>query len=127
MCCWLFVFLRFPFKITHQPQHILRKEFKHLPYRMVYAPDIRDHLRYLTARQRSTIFDEINQQLAHEPTVETRNRKPLRPNVLASWELRIGNLRVYYDVEEDLEPRVDIVALGIKRRNRVYIGDSTFR
>lgn len=54
--------------------------------------------------------------------METQNRKPLRPNPLASWELRIGDLRVYYDVEEDPEQKVIIAAIGIKRRNRVYIG-----
>jgi mRNA-degrading endonuclease RelE of RelBE toxin-antitoxin system len=122
--------LRFsPFPLLrslHQPQHILREEVKHLPYSMVYAPETRDHLRYLTARQRSTVFDEVNQQLTHEPTVETRNRKPLRPNPLASWELRIGNLRVYYDVEEVPEPRVDIVAIGMKRRSRVSIGGELY-
>ena len=67
------------------------------------------------------VIDEIDQQLPHEPTVETQNRKPLRPNPLASWELRIGDLRVYYDVTEDPEPEVTIAAIGAKVRNRVYI------
>ena len=31
----------------------------------------------------------------HQPAVEMRNRKPMRPNPVAPWELRIGNLRVY--------------------------------
>ena len=97
-----------------------------MPYRIIYASEIRDHLRYLTARQRSTVFDEVNQQLTHEPTAETRNRKPLRPNPLASWELRIGDLRVYYDVEEDPEQQVNIVAIGMKRRNRVSIGGELY-
>ena len=55
-----------------------------MPYRIVYAAEIRDHLRYLTARQKAIVFDEINQQLPYELAVETRNRKPLRPNPLAS-------------------------------------------
>ena len=58
--------------------------------------------------------------------LETRNRKPLRPNPLASWELRIGDLRVYYDVEEDPEQQVNIVAIGMKRRNRVSIGGELY-
>lgn len=58
--------------------------------------------------------------------METQNRKPLRPNPLASWELRIDDLRVYYDVEEDPEQRVDIVAIGIKRRNRVFIAGELY-
>jgi hypothetical protein len=35
-------------------------------------------------------------------------------------------LRVYYDVEEHPEPRVDIVAIGMKRSNRVYIGGELY-
>ena len=97
-----------------------------MPYRIVYASEIRVHLRSLTARQRSAVFDAVNQQLTYEPTVETRNRKPLRPNPLASWELRIGDLRVYYDVEEDPEQQVNIVAIGMKRRNRVSIGGELY-
>lgn len=54
-------------------------------------------LRYLTARQRSIVFTSVDQQLMHEPTVETRNRKQMRANPLASWELCLGDLRVYYD------------------------------
>jgi hypothetical protein len=45
---------------------------------------------------------------------------------LASWELRIGDLRVYYDVEEDPEQQVNIVAIGMKRRNRVSIGGELY-
>lgn len=46
----------------------------------------------------------------------------MRPNPLAPWELRIGNLRVYYDVEEEPEPVVFIRAVGVKQRDRVRIG-----
>ncbi len=54
--------------------------------------------------------------------METRNRKPMRPNPVAPWELRIGALRVYYDVEDEPEPVVYILAVGIKERNKVKIG-----
>jgi mRNA-degrading endonuclease RelE of RelBE toxin-antitoxin system len=93
-----------------------------LPYYIEYSPDAEDHLRVLTARQRAIVLDTVDEQLAYQPTVETRNRKPMRPNPLAPWELRIGNLRVYYDVEEEPEPVVYIRAVGIKERNRVRIG-----
>jgi hypothetical protein len=68
------------------------------------------------------VLDAVDEQLVHQPTVETRNRKPMRPNPLAPWELRIGNLGVYYDVEEEPEPVVFIRAVGVKQRNRVCIG-----
>ena len=97
-----------------------------MPYRIVYAEEIRDHLYSLTARQRAILFDSIEEQLTYEPTTETRNRKEMLPNSLAAWELRIGDLRVYYDVAEDPEPEVDIVAIGIKQRNRVYIAGELY-
>ncbi len=64
----------------------------------------------------------MNKQLVYEPTVETKNRKPMRPNPVAPWELRIGNLRVYYDVEEEPEQVVLIRAVGVQERSRVRIG-----
>jgi mRNA-degrading endonuclease RelE of RelBE toxin-antitoxin system len=67
------------------------------------------------------VLDGIAEQLSYEPTAETRNRKEMLPNSLASWELRIGDLRVYYDVTEDPQT-VTVVAVGIKERNRVLIG-----
>jgi hypothetical protein len=70
---------------------------QHLPYRIEYVQTAINHLRYLTARQRSVVFTGVDQQLMHEPTAETRNRKQMRANPLASWELRLGDLRVYYD------------------------------
>jgi hypothetical protein len=69
-------------------------------YTIEYSPETDGHLRVLTARQRTLVFDMVDRQLAHQPLIETRNRKPMRPNPVAPWELRIGNLRVYYDVVE---------------------------
>jgi len=46
----------------------------------------------------------------------------MRPNPLAPWELRIGSLRVYYDIQEEPDRVVYIRAIGIKKRNRVLIG-----
>lgn len=60
-------------------------------------------------------------QLLQQPTAITRNRKPLQPNPLARFELRIGELRVYYEVNE-ARRMVEIRAVGIKERNRVFIG-----
>ena len=51
----------------------------------------------------------------------TRNRKPLQSNPLARFELRIAELRVYYKVDEERRV-VEIRAVGIKDRDRVFIG-----
>ena len=46
----------------------------------------------------------------------------MRPNPLAPWELRVGDVRVYYDVQENPEPLVMVVAVGVKDGNRILIG-----
>jgi len=43
--------------------------------------------------EQTLILDQIHVQLARQPTTETRNRKPLEPNALADWELRILVIR----------------------------------
>jgi hypothetical protein len=85
-----------------------------VPFRIEYSPNTEQHLRALSARERTIIFDVMDAQLAFQPLVETRNRKPIRPNPLAPWELRVGRLRKYYDVEQDPEPVVYIRAVGVK-------------
>ena len=97
-----------------------------MPYSIEYSPEAEDHLRFLTAQQQAIVLDTVDEQLTHQPTVETRNRKPMRPNPLAPWELRIGMLRVYYDVEDTPAPKVYIGAVGIKERNRVRIAGAIF-
>ena len=91
-------------------------------YRIEYSPDAEGHLRALTVRQQRIVLDGADRQLMHQPLVETRNRKPMRPNPLAPWELRVGALRIYYDVAEKPRAVVLIRAVGIKRRSRVRIG-----
>lgn len=92
-----------------------------MPCRIEYAPETTGHLEALTARQRATVLDVVSRRLKDQPTVETRNRKRLRPNQLSTWELRVGNLRVYYDVRETPQ-LVTVRAVGIKGRQRVRIG-----
>lgn len=93
-----------------------------MSYRVEYSPETSEHLRALTARQRSTVFAAIDEQLVHEPALETLNRKPMRPNPIAPWELRVGDLRVYYDIAEEPEKLVTILAIGVKDHSRVLIG-----
>ena len=93
-----------------------------LKYRIEYSPETEEHFRYLSKRQQGIVLDAVERQLQFQPDIETRNRKPMRPNPLAPWELRIGTLRVYYDFEDSPERVVFIRAVGIKQRNNVKIG-----
>lgn len=91
-----------------------------MAYEIIFEPDAVEHLQACSARDRKTILHQVEKQLSYEPGVETRNRKRLRPNPLAPWELRIGALRVFYDTYEEASC-VRIVAMGRKRGNKLVI------
>lgn len=97
-----------------------------MAYRIEYSLESETHLQFLTAREQAIVLDAVDEQLGYQPIVETKNRKPMRPNPLAPWELRIGDLRVYYDVEEEPEAVVYINAVGVKERNQVRIAGEIY-
>src|SRR4051812_34269582 len=91
-------------------------------YEIEYSPEAEQQLRTLPKRDQKTVLDSADRHLTDQPLVATRNRKRLKPNLLAEWELRIGNLRVYYVVREPPRMVLSVVAVGRKVRNRVFIG-----
>ena len=93
-----------------------------MAYRIYFSPEAGDHIALLSAHHRAKLLNAVARQLGHEPSVETRNRRPLRPNPVAQYRLRIGELRVYYDVQEAPERLVIVRAVCMKVRNRVYVG-----
>jgi hypothetical protein len=101
------------------------------PFTLIYAPITRNHLRTIETRYYSVIRTTIEQQLGYEPDVTTRNRKPLKRPVFfeATWELRFGpgnRFRVFYDIDPARRV-VAILAIGVKRGNRLFIGGEEIR
>lgn len=92
-----------------------------MAYRIRLAASAEEHFAQLPARQRGIVLDALRAQLRHEPLRETRNRRPLRPNPLAPWELRAGALRIFYEVDAEEANVVNILAIGIKRGNRLFV------
>ena len=95
-------------------------------FELIYAPQVKTHLQAIERKYHSLIHRTIETQLQSEPNVETRDRKPLeRPVELrADWEIRFGPdncFRVFYSVEQE-NRQVFILAIGIKRGNRLIIG-----
>jgi mRNA-degrading endonuclease RelE of RelBE toxin-antitoxin system len=87
---------------------------------IAFSPDARDHLRAMRKRDQQIIVDAIAAQLTHQPDQPTAQRKPLEDNVVAPWELRVGDYRVFYDINHN--DRVVVVAVGQKSHNRLRIG-----
>ena len=80
-----------------------------------------DHLAALPRHQANLVLDQVERKLKHQPTLPSRNRKLLRANAVAPWELRLGALRVYFDVSVEPTPVVTVRAIGVKVRDRVWI------
>lgn len=101
------------------------------PFAIIYAPLTRIHLRAVEPKYYSLIRTTIEERLSYEPDVKTRNRKPLKRPVFfaATWELRCGpgnQSRVFYDIDQE-QHVVSILAIGIKRGNRLFIGGEEIR
>ncbi len=110
---------------------IIKVMSKKRPFALVYANEVKGHLRAIDAKYHSAIQSAVETQLLHEPDVETRNRKPLkRPMVWeADWELRIGpdnRFRVFYQVDPESR-QVRVLAIGVKDRNRLYFRGEEFK
>ena len=93
-----------------------------MTYHIEMADEADEHMAKLGAGQRSMVVKAIEEQLVHQPAVETRNRKRMRPNPVAPWVLRVSHLRVYYEVRGKPDPLVTVRSIGIKRGTRVTIG-----
>jgi mRNA-degrading endonuclease RelE of RelBE toxin-antitoxin system len=96
------------------------------PYTLVYAPQVKGHLRAVGRQHYSLIRAAIEEQLQAAPDAETRNRKPLRQPAIfeAQWELRFGpdnRFRVFYEIDRE-QRKVYILAVGVKERERLFIG-----
>jgi mRNA-degrading endonuclease RelE of RelBE toxin-antitoxin system len=71
-----------------------------------YAQSVAEDLAALRVFERRRVLDRIEQELTYQPSLETQNKKPLRglappwEHAAPIWELRVGEYRVFYDVDE---------------------------
>lgn len=89
-------------------------------FELKFIPDAIADLRGFKKAERQQIMEALELQLRFEPAVETRNRKRLRPNRLAEWELRVGRFRVFFDIDPE-HRLIKIEAVGYKRGSRLFI------
>lgn len=71
-----------------------------------FAAGVVRDLNALRAAERRTIMDRIQRRLRYEPTRRTKHVKRLQKlvppfeHVPPIWQLRVGDYRVFYDVDE---------------------------
>ena len=67
---------------------------KKQPFALVYADEVKLHLRAIEPKYYPGIQSEIEVQLLHEPDVETRNRKPLKRPVSFGADSELASARI---------------------------------
>lgn len=82
-----------------------------MPYAIVLAPEAVDDLKRLTANVRSTVRTALETHLRHQPEKVSRSRiKRLRGLNQPQYRLRIGEIRVFYDISGSIVEVLAIVA-----------------
>ena len=72
-----------------------------MKYEIVFAPQAVRDVRHLRAHVRSMVRDAIEASLRHAPTSLSQSRiKRLRGLAQPQFRLRVGEVRVFYDVRE---------------------------
>lgn len=92
-------------------------------FKITITAEAESHFNLLSAREQRLLRAAIHARLVHQPMVETRALQKLRPNPFAQFELRVGDLRVLYNVEQT---EVVILAIGRKVGNKLVVKDEEF-
>lgn len=76
---------------------------------ILFAPEAVQDFKRLSARNRSIVRDAIEKHLRYEPEKVSKSRiKRLRGVNRPQYRLRVGEIRVFYDIREQ---RVEILAI----------------
>ena len=88
-------------------------------FQVTLTPSADEDLKHYRAFEQRAIIDAIRVHLRADASVETKRRKRLAEHPVAPWELRVGNYRVFYELEG--EARAKVVAVGHKEHNDLFI------
>ena len=78
-------------------------------FEIILAPEAVGDFRSLRANIRSTVRDALETHLRHEPMKTSRSRiKQLRGLARPQYRLRVGEIRIFYDVSAET---VEVLAI----------------
>ena len=90
-----------------------------MPFAIVLAPEAVEDLGALTAHVRTTVRAALGTHLRHEPTKASRSRiKRLRGLLRPQYRLRVGEVRVFYDVSGTT---VEVLAIVAKSEAEAWL------
>ena len=82
-----------------------------MPYAIIFAPEAVEDLHGLTAKLRTAVREGVETH-RHEPEKTSRSRiKRLRKLSQPQYRLRIGDVRVFYDISDK---NVEVLAIVLK-------------
>lgn len=88
-------------------------------FSVLYEAAAVEDLRALRAFETRRILDEVDAQLLKEPMKPSRRRKLLEglvppwDSVRPVWQLRVGDFRVFYDVDEKAH---EVIVRAVRRK-----------
>lgn len=90
-----------------------------MPYEILLAPEAVEDLKLQKANLRREVRDAMEKYLRHEPTKISKSRiKRLRGLSQPQHRLRVGEVRVFYDVTGDT---VEVLALVAKSEAETWL------
>lgn len=90
-----------------------------MKYDIILSPEAVDDLRNLSANARAMVRDALELHLRYEPTKTSKSRiKRLRGLSRPQYRLRVDDVRVFYDVEEDV---VEVLAIVPKAEAETWL------
>jgi len=90
-----------------------------MTYQIVLAPEAVEDLKRLKANVRGTVRNAIEEYLRHQPTRASKARiKRLRGLSRPQFRLRVGEVRIFYDVSGKT---VEILAVVLKSEADVWL------
>ncbi|OGE24033.1 MAG: hypothetical protein A2V51_04965 [Candidatus Dadabacteria bacterium RBG_19FT_COMBO_40_33] len=88
-------------------------------YNIIFAPEAAEDFKRLSARDRATVVDAIEQHLRYEPEKISKSRiKRLHGLSHPQYRLRVGEIRAFYDV---LEQAVEVLAIVPKSNAAAWL------
>jgi mRNA interferase RelE/StbE len=88
-------------------------------YEILLAPEAVEDLRSLKANLRAAVRDALEAQLRHEPRkVSKSSIKRLHGLSRPQYRLRVGEVRVFYDVADG---RVEVLAIVAKSEAKAWL------
>ncbi len=90
-----------------------------MPFAIVLAPEAVEDLARLKATARSAVKEALETHLRHEPQKTSRSRiKRLRGLSRPQYRLRVGEVRVFYDVVDRV---VEVLAIVSKSETTSWL------